>query len=107
MLVNNEDVVKICDFGWSVNQDEDMRTTFCGTYEYMAPEIVENKGYDKRVDIWSLGILLYEMLHGYSPFKGSRPMSILENIKKGFYRFDDNVSEDARSLIQMILVVDV
>jgi hypothetical protein len=90
-----------------VNQDEDMRTTFCGTYEYMAPEIVENKGYDRRVDIWSLGILLYEMLHGYSPFRGSRMLSILDNIRKGIYRFESFISQEARSLISSILVVDV
>lgn len=83
-----------------------MRTTFCGTYEYMAPEIVENQGYDKRVDIWSLGILLYEMLHGFSPFKGSKMISILENIRKGCYSIESHVSAEARHLISSILQVD-
>lgn len=83
-----------------------MRTTFCGTYEYMAPEIVENSGYDKRVDIWSLGILLYEMLHGYSPFKGNKMMSILENIRKGCYRIENHISVEAKQLITCILQVD-
>ena len=89
-----------------MNQDEDMRTTFCGTYEYMAPEIVENNGYDKRVDVWSLGILLYEMLHGYSPFKGTKMLSILENIRNGCYRIDNYISTEAKELISSILQVD-
>jgi len=42
--------------------------TICGTIEYIAPEIINGKGYNKSVDIWSLGILLYEMLTGFTPF---------------------------------------
>ncbi len=45
------------------------RGNFCGTVEYMAPEVVKRQPYDCRVDIWSLGVLLYEMLHGESPFR--------------------------------------
>jgi serine/threonine protein kinase len=40
----------------------------CGTFEYMSPEIASDKPYDHKSDIWSLGILLYEMIHGYPPF---------------------------------------
>ena len=101
---NNE--LKICDFGWSVNQDDDMRTTFCGTYEYMAPEIVENKSYDMRVDIWSLGILLYEMLHGHSPFRSGKMMAVLDNIRRGVYKMREDISPESRHLIMSILQVD-
>ena len=44
-----------------------MRSTFCGTLEYMAPEMLNNKPHDFRVDIWALGIFLYELIHGKSP----------------------------------------
>jgi len=44
--------------------------TFCGTYDYMAPEMLNNGKHDFSLDIWSVGILLYELLHGYAPFPG-------------------------------------
>jgi serine/threonine protein kinase len=45
-----------------------IRNTFCGTYEYMSPEVASRENYQEDVDIWALGILLYEMTHGYTPF---------------------------------------
>ena len=45
------------------------RSTICGTYEYMSPEIAYEFSHNQKVDIWSMGILLYEMLHGVPPFK--------------------------------------
>jgi serine/threonine protein kinase len=62
--------IKICDFGWCAEDINAKRTTFCGTYEYMAPEMLFKAEYDYKVDIWALGVLLYEMLHGFAPFKG-------------------------------------
>lgn len=60
--------VKICDFGWVADDIHRKRTTFCGTYEYMAPEMVAEVPYDYKIDIWALGILLYELNHGKAPF---------------------------------------
>jgi len=79
ILLDENNNVKLCDFGWCVELKEDdaPRKTFCGTYEYMAPEIVKETPYDKSVDIWSLGILLYELLHGYSPFRVRMNLNIL------------------------------
>ncbi len=63
--------IKLTDFGLSKILDKkNMKTyTICGTPEYLAPEILLNKGYDKSVDFFSLGCLIYEMLSGKSPFK--------------------------------------
>ena len=65
ILLDGDFRVKLCDFGWSCYADEsDMRTSICGTYEYMSPEIVLDGKHSFKVDIWCLGILLYEFLHG-------------------------------------------
>ena len=83
ILLNKNYTPKICDFGWSAEiKNDEARATFCGTYEYMAPEIFENEEYDTSVDIWSLGILLYEILHGSSPFVGKSIFKIYKNIVK-------------------------
>ncbi len=58
---------KLCDFGWSVGSQT--RKTFCGTFEYMAPEIINCCSYNLSIDIWSLGVLLYEMIEHRAPFK--------------------------------------
>jgi serine/threonine protein kinase len=67
-LLDSDDNIKLCDFGWTVETSKP-RETFCGTYEYMAPEIIKELPYNHLIDAWSLGILLYEMTHSYSPFR--------------------------------------
>ena len=68
LLINHNNILKLCDFGWSVYLNNNKRITFCGTVEYMAPEIVKNESYDYSIDVWSLGVLLYELIHSHSPF---------------------------------------
>jgi serine/threonine protein kinase len=67
-LLDANDDIKLCDFGWTVESTKE-RATFCGTYEYMAPEIIKELPYNQSIDAWSLGILLYELLHSFSPFR--------------------------------------
>lgn len=65
LLLDEDFNVKLCDFGWSCNLVEnEERLSVCGTYEYMSPEILHKQKHTDKVDIWCLGILLYEMLHG-------------------------------------------
>ena len=81
-----------------------MRTTVCGTYEYMPPEIVFQKFHTSKVDIWSLGILLYEMLHGKAPFKASSLYEIKNKLKNEEIKIKESISESTRNLLVSLLV---
>ncbi|KAM5387093.1 hypothetical protein ACJA88_001445 [Fusarium oxysporum] len=82
--------------------------TLCGTPDYLAPEVVSNKGYNKSVDWWSLGILIYEMLCGYTPFWDSgSPMKIYENILKGKVKYPAYVNADAQNLLERLITADL
>ena len=115
LLFNNSDknfknqdyIVKLCDFGWCVKLDGKERDTFCGTTEYMSPELVNHKAYSKEIDVWSLGVLLYEMIHGYSPFRPNKPKfsenDVFENIKKHNLKFGKKISDECKRLIYNLL----
>ncbi len=61
-------VGKLCDFGWATYCGNDRRKTYCGTFDYAAPEILEGSEYDITVDLWCLGVLAYELVVGKAPF---------------------------------------
>ena len=114
ILLDKNGSVKLCDFGWCVNVSKGNRITFCGTYEYMAPEMINDEFYDLGIDIWSLGVLLYEMIHGYSPFRAhyflkdakSAMKEIFRNIKSNNYSIDKNISKECIDLIDQLLTTD-
>lgn len=81
ILLDEELNPKITDFGLAINS-KDTRNTLCGTPQYMAPEILENKEYDNKIDIWALGILLYELVVGHSPFYNINNAILIYNIIK-------------------------
>ena len=108
LLLNDLEQVKLCDFGWCTEVTDGPMDTVCGTYEYMAPEIIQEKPYSLGVDIWSLGILLYELLHGYSPFrvrgKEDDHRNIFKNIMKNDIKFERPLSSDCTDLIYCDLI---
>ena len=103
ILLSENKILKLCDFGWCVDISVGNRSTFCGTYEYMAPEIIREKPYDHSIDVWSLGILLYELLHGFSPFKAENNNNdcyeVFDNIVKFNLKFEKELTDDCKDLI--------
>lgn len=106
LLIDRMGYLKLTDFGFAKHIDG--RTyTLCGTPEYLAPEILLQKGHGKPVDWWCLGILIYEMLVGIDPFSDDDPMAVYQNILKGKIKFPRNFPKDAKSLVKHLLVADL
>ncbi|XP_077231808.1 serine/threonine-protein kinase Aurora-3-like isoform X1 [Tasmannia lanceolata] len=107
LLLDLEGRLKIADFGWSV-QSRTKRHTMCGTLDYLAPEIVENKAHDYTVDNWTLGILCYELLYGVPPFETESQVNTCKRIIKVDLNFPStpHVSAEGKDLIRKLLVKD-
>ncbi|CAB4428734.1 unnamed protein product [Rhizophagus irregularis] len=99
----------ITDFGLSkiMKDDDDILMTACGTPGYVAPEILLQTGHGKAVDIWSLGVITYILLCGYTPFWGEDQVTLFENIKAGIYEYEEDywydISDLAKDLIDKML----
>ena len=104
---NDLNSIKIIDFGLSAqNFDKLINNNYCGTYIYMAPELIEKKLYFISVDIWSIGILMYLLLNkGKHPFyiKGDNKNDVAEKIKNGKIKFYERISPMAKHLISKLL----
>jgi len=86
LLLTSNGYLKLVDFGFA-KQCKTRTYTLCGTPEYLAPEILLNKGHGKPVDWWCLGIMIYEMLAGQAPFTDEDPMQVYQKILKGKVKF--------------------
>jgi serine/threonine protein kinase len=106
ILLSPDGYIKLTDFGFA-KIVEGRTYTLCGTPEYLAPEILLNKGHGKPVDWWTLGILVYEMIVGIDPFSDTDVMIIYQKILKCKVKFPRNIDKDAKSLIKRLLVVDL
>ncbi|RIA91393.1 kinase-like domain-containing protein [Glomus cerebriforme] len=104
--------IKVSDFGLSklLNIDYSTMQTKCGTVAYAAPEVLETskkRSYNKAVDMWSAGVILYACLCGHHPFVGDRLSDIIEKIQAGKYSMDsqrwDRVSSQAKELVRSLL----
>merc|ERR1712007_157289 len=106
ILLGLKGTLKISDFGWAVHAPSSRRETFCGTLDYLPPEMVHNKRYRGGVDIWGLGVLLYEFLVGKPPFEDNSEKGTYKKIKTGTPVFPPHVTKEAKDLITRILCKD-
>ena len=106
VLIDSKGYLKLTDFGFA-KVCEGRTYTLCGTPEYLAPEILLNKGHGKPVDWWTFGVLLYEMIAGIDPFNDEDPMLIYQKILKGKIKFPSSFPSNAKSLVKHLLVQDL
>ena len=100
-------VAKLTDFGWSnYMQEDEKRTTVCGTPIYLAPEIIKEEGHDEKVDIWCIGVLCFELITGNVPFQGSDIDTLKDNILHLKIAWPKDINIDAKNLIKKILKSD-
>ncbi|CAI2360640.1 unnamed protein product [Moneuplotes crassus] len=105
ILVDGEDI-KLADFGWSIHTPKNRRNTFCGTLDYLPPEMVKAKDYDSRIDLWSIGVLTYELCSGSAPFHCKSDSKVYTKIKKAEYQLYSYFSQDLRNFIKRFLKAD-
>ncbi|KAM6896755.1 protein kinase C theta type [Lycodopsis pacificus] len=106
VLLDSEGHIKIADFGMcKENMQEESRTsTFCGTPDYIAPEILLGQKYNSSVDWWSFGVLLYEMLIGQSPFHGSDEEQLFQSIRTDNPAYPRWLTKDAKDILIKLFV---
>jgi serum/glucocorticoid-regulated kinase 2 len=105
ILLDYQGHIALCDFGLCKldMKDEDRTNTFCGTPEYLAPELLLGQGYNKTVDWWTLGVLLYEMLTGLPPFYDENTNEMYRKILSEPLHFSDVVPPAAKDLLTKLL----
>ena len=119
-LLLHGNTLKLADFGWAVHmpgEHNGKRTTLCGSPAYVSPEIVEGTGHGLATDLWSLGVIVYELLHGVPPFQAATEQGIFERIRKCDLVFPEaavlqhvqipaDADSDSRDLIQGLVTYE-
>lgn len=107
VLLGENGIAKLTDFGWSnYIEEKEKRTTYCGTPIYLSPEIINETGHDEHVDIWCIGVLLFELITSTVPFPGNDIDTLQDNIKHLRIAWPRDINMDAKNLISKILKID-
>ena len=113
VLIDSEGHIRLTDFGLSkagLDENDGLTESFCGTPEYLAPEIIRDKEYGYSVDWYSFGLVLYEMLTGINPFKTGQELSLVEKMNEILNKeipIPKRLSAEAKDLLKQILVKNV
>lgn len=107
LLVGEDGHIKLTDFGLSKDLTlQNMTNTFCGTSEYLAPEIIKREPYDYMIDWWSLGVLSYELIFGHTPFCNKNRAKMFSNIISESPSFPPTTDKDTIDFISILLSKD-
>ena len=103
ILIDNSGHIKLADFNLAKHLSEQRPRTLCGTPEYIAPEVLKKATQTIYIDYWSLGVLIYEMVHGKSPFYSRSHQELFANILDGVYRINKKLPTDVKDIIDALL----
>jgi protein kinase A len=106
LLIDSHGNIKITDFGFA-KYVPGITWTLCGTPDYLAPEIIQSKGYGKAVDWYALGVLIFEMLAGYPPFYDEDHFKLYEKILAGKIKWPTHFDAAAKDLLKRLLTSDL
>ena len=103
LLLDKDYNIKLCDYGWaSYFTPGKFLTAYCGTPEYVSPEILKKYPYNERVDIWGIGVLIFELVFGYAPFASNLNEDRYNNIKAGKINWPNDIKDDYKDLKDLI-----
>lgn len=107
VLLDGNGNFKLCDFGFSaLFGNGERRQTLCGTKEYLAPEVISSEAQDDKVDIWCMGVLLFELIHKRPPYSCKNIIQLYNEIKVKKLSFRSNINPDFRRIIEMCLKLE-
>ncbi len=103
ILMSHNGTLKLSDFGWSVHAPSSRRETFCGTLDYLPPEMIAREPHNEMVDVWALGVLTYEFICGEPPFQAETNKETYKRILNIDIHYPSHVTPDARDFISRLL----
>ncbi|CAO3612379.1 unnamed protein product [Cunninghamella echinulata] len=106
VLIDDKGSLKLADFGWAVHDRRPRRKTFCGTLDYLPPEMIENRNHNAKVDIWALGVMAFELIVGKPPFEHAEYVDTYKHIVNVDFAFPKDISDSTQQFINMALQHD-